>query len=131
MTYMNLSGQSVKACLKALKLTSKDVLVIYDELDLDVGCCKLKFGGGSGGHNGIESISGELGTDQFYRLRLGIGKPIKEKRVSGADWVLTQMPENELKTAVEAGVESITAILEHGAVKGTQIVNTRVKEELS
>ena len=71
MTYMNISGHSVRACLKELALDSKEILVVYDELDLEVGRCKLKFAGGSGGHNGIESVTEELGTDQYHRLKSG------------------------------------------------------------
>lgn len=74
-TFMNLSGQSVAALANYYKVTPKEILVAHDELDLPAGGVKLKFGGGLGGHNGLKSIAQCLGTQDFWRLRLGIGHP--------------------------------------------------------
>jgi PTH1 family peptidyl-tRNA hydrolase len=74
-TYMNLSGQSVSRLLKKLKIQPGDILVIHDDLDLPRGKIRLRQGGGSGGHKGIESIIAELQSRDFPRLRVGIGRP--------------------------------------------------------
>ncbi|UNE53743.1 aminoacyl-tRNA hydrolase [Bartonella machadoae] len=73
-TFMNLSGQAIGEALRFYKLDLKNLLVIYDELDLAPGKVRVKIGGGNNGHNGIKSIDAHCGTD-YYRLRLGIGRP--------------------------------------------------------
>jgi len=78
-TYMNLSGMAVKNLLMDLNLLPENLLVVHDDLDLPLGHTKLKFGGSSAGQKGVENIIKELGTKNFYRLRIGIGRP-KEKR---------------------------------------------------
>ncbi|CAA7624397.1 aminoacyl-tRNA hydrolase [Magnetospirillum sp. UT-4] len=85
MTYMNLSGQSVSAALRFLKVPVTDLVVIHDELDLAPGRIRVKRGGGAGGHNGLKSIDAHLGKD-YRRIRLGIGHPGDKDRV--ADYVL-------------------------------------------
>ena len=75
MTFMNRSGTSVAPLARFFKIEPKEVLVIHDELDVQPGLAKLKFGGSSGGHNGLKDIHGLLGTPDFWRLRLGIGHP--------------------------------------------------------
>ncbi len=74
-TYMNLSGRAVSVVIKKYGLQPERLVVVHDELDLDLGKARVKFGGGLAGHNGLRSISAELGTREFYRLRLGIGRP--------------------------------------------------------
>lgn len=74
-TFMNLSGESVRAALGFYKLTPADLTVFHDELDLAPGKCRLKAGGGHAGHNGLRSIHAHLGTDAYARVRLGIGHP--------------------------------------------------------
>jgi PTH1 family peptidyl-tRNA hydrolase len=81
-TYMNLSGQSVAAAARFLKLATEDVVVLHDELDLAPGRVKVKRGGGAGGHNGLRSIDAHLGAD-YRRVRLGIGHPGDKDRVTG------------------------------------------------
>lgn len=75
LTYMNLSGESVRMAIDWLKIDMKDFIVIYDDLDLPVGQVRLKQRGSSGGHNGIKSIIQHLSTDEFYRIKIGIGRP--------------------------------------------------------
>lgn len=82
MTYMNLSGQSVAAAARFLKIPVEDVVVIHDELDVAPGRVKVKRGGGAGGHNGLKSIDAHLGQN-YRRVRLGIGHPGDKDRVSG------------------------------------------------
>lgn len=74
-TYMNLSGSSVLACMQFFKITPEELMVVHDDLELDFGQIGLKEGGGLGGHNGLRSIAQVLGTNDFYRFRLGISRP--------------------------------------------------------
>jgi PTH1 family peptidyl-tRNA hydrolase len=76
MTFMNLSGESVRPCAQFYQIPSSEILVVHDELDLAAGDIRLKKGGGTGGHNGLKSIQQQLGTADFMRLRIGIGRPI-------------------------------------------------------
>ena len=75
-TYMNLSGTAVSECSSFYKLKPEEILIIHDDLELKLGEAKLQKGGGLQGHNGLRSIKERLGSDQFYRLRIGIGRPI-------------------------------------------------------
>jgi PTH1 family peptidyl-tRNA hydrolase len=74
-TYMNRSGQSVGAIARFYKIAPEEVLVVHDELDLPPGAAKIKKGGSSGGHNGLKDITAALGTQDYWRLRIGIGHP--------------------------------------------------------
>lgn len=74
LTYMNLSGESVQAAMAFFKLQQADIIVVHDDMDLELGRIKLKQGGGHGGHNGIRDIAQRIGAD-FYRVRLGVGRP--------------------------------------------------------
>ncbi len=78
-TYMNLSGQSVSRLIKKFDINLDDLLVIHDDLDLPLGKIRIRLGGGSGGHNGVDSIISELGSQDFIRLRVGIGRPVKNE----------------------------------------------------
>jgi PTH1 family peptidyl-tRNA hydrolase len=88
-TFMNLSGESVQPAAAFLKVAAPDVVVVHDELDLAWGDLRLKVGGGHAGHNGVRSVIQCLGTADFVRLRLGVGKPPATFRGNGADWVLS------------------------------------------
>jgi PTH1 family peptidyl-tRNA hydrolase len=74
-TYMNASGESVNTLMRKLNVTPSDLIVIHDDLDLPVGKIRLRLGGSSGGHKGIDSIISRIGTRDFYRIRVGIGRP--------------------------------------------------------
>jgi PTH1 family peptidyl-tRNA hydrolase len=87
-TYMNESGRSVSALMRFFKIEPAQLLVVHDELDLPPGAVKLKRGGGTGGHNGLEDIVDALGTKDFWRLRVGIGHPGHKDLV--ADYVLSK-----------------------------------------
>ncbi|MBQ0071529.1 MAG: aminoacyl-tRNA hydrolase [Spirochaetales bacterium] len=76
LTYMNLSGTAVSECTTFFKIKPEEVLVIHDDLEIAPGKAKLQKGGGLQGHNGLRSIKERLGSDQFYRLRIGIGRPV-------------------------------------------------------
>lgn len=102
--YMNKSGEAIHAVSKFYKINAREVLVVYDELDLEFGKARLSFNGSSAGHHGVESVIVSLGTMDFARLRVGIGKPSedesnlprsKEKKV--IDHVLTDFSDEEIK----------------------------------
>jgi len=105
MTYMNNSGQAAKPLLSALKIFPKQVLVIHDDIDLPLGKIKMKTKGGDAGQLGIRSITERLGTDHFYRIRVGVGRPGDPDDI--VDYVLTQFTEGEtqlLNEVIEEGV---------------------------
>lgn len=85
-TFMNLSGEAVSPLLNWFKLASDSLIVVHDELDIPVGSIRFKFGGGNAGHNGLKSITLQLGTPNFYRLRIGIGRPQYKSEI--IQWVL-------------------------------------------
>jgi PTH1 family peptidyl-tRNA hydrolase len=87
-TYMNESGESVAGAAKFYKVLAKDVVVVHDELDLPFGVLRLKLGGGEAGHNGLKSVTERLGTRDYVRLRVGVGKPPVGFSGTGADYVL-------------------------------------------
>lgn len=94
LTYMNLSGECVRPLMDYYKLDMDDLVVIYDDLDLPVGKMRLRMKGSAGGHNGIKSLIQHLGTDQFKRIRVGIGRPQNGQKVP--DYVLGRFaPEEE------------------------------------
>lgn len=96
-TFMNLSGKAVKKILDFYKIKAeKDLIVIHDDIDLEFGKVKIKNSGSSAGHNGVQSIIDELGTENFIRVRIGIGRPINEK-IAVEDWVLMGLSVDELK----------------------------------
>lgn len=107
-TFMNLSGQSVQACLRYYQLSPQTLLVAHDDIDLPAGTIRLKFDGGTGGHNGLEDIVRHLETKQFYRLRIGVGRPANSKEV--ADYVLHPPSKTELNQ-IQAALEKAYAVL--------------------
>jgi PTH1 family peptidyl-tRNA hydrolase len=92
-TFMNHSGQAVQALASYYKIAPEAILVLHDEIDLPVGTVKLKFDGGHAGHNGLRDIIQHLGTNKFYRLRIGVGRPTHNKEV--VDYVLEPPSRNE------------------------------------
>jgi peptidyl-tRNA hydrolase, PTH1 family len=98
MTYMNLSGKSVAALARFYKIAPEEILVAHDELDLLPGHIKIKFGGGHAGHNGLRDIHAQLGSADYWRLRLGIGHPGVKAEV--VDYVLRK-PAPEQRDAIE------------------------------
>jgi len=125
-SYMNLSGRPVAALLQFYGLTPADLLVVHDELDLPPGTLRLKQGGGEGGHNGLRSISQALGTRDYVRLRVGIGRP--PGRQDAADYVLRDFAPAErpdlFVTLAEAG-EAIGDVVHHGLATAQQRWHSR------
>lgn len=93
-TFMNLSGQSVRACMQYYNLSPEALLVAHDEIDLPTGVIKLKYDGGDGGHNGLKDIIRHLHTKKFYRLRIGVGRPAAN-RGEVVDYVLSPPSKTE------------------------------------
>ncbi|SFF44109.1 peptidyl-tRNA hydrolase, PTH1 family [Paenibacillus algorifonticola] len=107
MTYMNLSGESVRSFIDYFKSDVTEGLVVYDDLDTEVGRIRLRFQGGSGGHNGIKSLVSHLGTQTFDRIRMGITRPQPGGNI--ADYVLSNFPKSEqeqLKTMIEQACDA-------------------------
>ena len=87
LTYMNLSGQSIRAATDWYKIPAESVLVVYDDMDLPIGKIRMRLAGSAGGHNGMKSAISHLGTDKFPRLRIGIGKPQTEASKNDKDTI--------------------------------------------
>jgi PTH1 family peptidyl-tRNA hydrolase len=100
--FMNLSGQPVQMLAGFFKIKPEEILVVHDELDFQPGTAKLKQGGGIAGHNGLKDISQRLATHDYWRLRLGVGKPPPGRE--GADYVLEKPPAEE-RAAIDAAIQ--------------------------
>ncbi len=116
-THMNLSGQAVSRLVNRFKISPDDLFVIHDDLDLPPGKIRLRRGGSSGGHNGIDSIITHLGSADFIRIRVGIGRPplvegsARNKEAEIIDYVLSDFTSEELKTMNKVIPEVSEAIL--------------------
>jgi peptidyl-tRNA hydrolase, PTH1 family len=125
-TYMNLSGGPVSALAQYFGVETDQMLVVHDELDIPFGELRLKKGGGEGGHNGLRSVSQSLGTKEYCRLRLGIGRP--PGRMDAADFVLRDFASAERAGAalmVAEGVEAVLDVVRLGWERAQLEVNTR------
>jgi len=125
-TYMNLSGGPVSALAAYFGVETDQLLVVHDELDIPFGQLRLKRGGGEGGHNGLRSVSQSLGTKEYCRLRLGIGRP--PGRMDAADFVLRDFAAAERADAalmVAEGVEVVLDVVRLGWERAQLEVNTR------
>jgi PTH1 family peptidyl-tRNA hydrolase len=101
-TFMNRSGQSVSALARFHRIAPAEILVVHDELDIPPGQLRLKFGGGMGGHNGLKDITSHLGTQDYWRLRIGIGHPGDRNEV--VNYVL-KPPRHEEQAEIDAAIE--------------------------
>ena len=124
LTYMNLSGRTVTPASRFFDIAPEEILVAHDELDLSFGTLRLKIGGGHAGHNGLRSIQAELGTNDFHRLRIGIGRPAKG---SVSSYVLSDFSVDEEKAWVpdllDRSVDAIRCSLRDGTPKAMNAVN--------
>jgi len=126
-TYMNLSGMSVRELVSEYEVDpARDLIVIYDELDLPLGAIRIRQRGRSAGHNGMESIIGALGSDEFVRMRLGIGPdhPVKD----GARYVLGQFKKSQYEAVnqeLDTAAEAVQVILDEGVAKAMSLYNRR------
>jgi len=110
MTYMNLSGECVRAFLDFYKPDPADLIVVYDDMDTELGAVRLRMKGSPGGHNGIKSIIAHLGTDQFHRIRMGISRPAPGTNIS--NYVLSTFRKEE-KEALERTVQKAADAMEY------------------
>ena len=108
MTYMNLSGKAVSPLARFFKIEPSQILVVHDELDLPPGQAKLKLGGSAAGHNGLKDIHAQLGTPDYWRLRIGIGHPGSRDEV--VNWVLRKPAPDQRNLIHEAIDQSVTAL---------------------
>jgi peptidyl-tRNA hydrolase, PTH1 family len=114
-TYMNVSGQSIGAARKFFKVDPADVLVVHDDVDLEPGRLQARFGGGLAGHNGLRSIAQALGTNDFLRLRIGVGRPGRGDRRSVADYVLGGFePEVDLDVLIGRSADAVETMARDG-----------------
>ncbi len=116
-SYMNTSGGPVAALVRFYDVDPDHLLVIHDELDLPAGTLRLKRGGGEGGHNGLKSVSASLGTKDYLRLRVGVGRP--PGRQDPADFVLRDFAVAEradLAVTLEEAADAVRDLVEHGLV---------------
>lgn len=124
-TFMNLSGKSVAALARFFKIAPEEILVVHDELDLLPGHAKLKFGGSHAGHNGLRDIHAQLGTGDYWRLRLGIGHPGVKSEV--IHWVLKK-PLREHQEAIEEAIsrtlQAVPALAAGDMEKATLLIHT-------
>jgi peptidyl-tRNA hydrolase, PTH1 family len=128
-TFMNDSGSSVAAVLKAHYASPRELIVIHDELDLVFSSVRVKKDGGHGGHNGLRSIIERLGTADFIRVRIGIGRPAPGEDT--ADYVLSPFPADEKKSlpdALQRAVEAVRTVVLEGAAKAMTVYNGNRKE---
>jgi peptidyl-tRNA hydrolase, PTH1 family len=132
LTYMNGSGSAVSLISKFYKIDPEDIWVIHDEIDLPLGGMKIRFGGASAGHKGVESIIEHLGTDKFWRFRIGIGtqhEKIHDRKIKAIDnYVLGEFSEGERGKAreiIKKSVKAIEGALEEGLEKAMNRFNTK------
>ncbi len=126
MTYMNLSGKAVAPLARFFKIEPSEILVIHDELDIAPGEVKLKQGGGNGGHNGLKDIQAQMGSGDFWRLRVGIGHPGVKHEV--AAYVLRKPPAAEREAIVrciDKGLDSVDAMLAGDMAKAVRQVHAQ------
>lgn len=126
-TFMNESGQAVSALVRRYRIEDPErIIVVHDELDLEPGTVKVKVGGGLAGHNGLRSIAQHLKTQDFLRVRIGVGKPPSKER--GAGHVLSRLPSGEreiLDAAVETAADAVTQIVTESVDAAMRTVNSR------
>lgn len=114
-TYMNDSGRAVAPALRFFKLPPERLLVVHDEGDFDLGRLQARGGGGLAGHNGLRSVAAQLGTPEFLRLRVGVGRPERGDRRPLADYVLSDFePEDDAETIVARAADAVETIVRGG-----------------
>ncbi len=134
-TFMNLSGLSVAALLQELELgkPAEDLIVLYDELAIPLGQLRIRERGSAGGRNGVKSISGVLGTEEWIRIRIGVGKPPtetgREIKAGGTNYLLAPMRRmmlQELDGVLDDAVRAVEMVLTHGVGKAMNEFNRKV-----
>jgi PTH1 family peptidyl-tRNA hydrolase len=125
-TYMNHSGEAVGAAMRFWKLDVTDLVVVHDDLELDSFRVQVKVGGGHAGHNGLKSVNAHVGSPDYARVRVGVGRP--PAQVDPADWVLgrfARADDREVLDVVERGAAAARAVVVDGAAKAMNEFNRR------
>ncbi|MBQ9942270.1 MAG: aminoacyl-tRNA hydrolase [Christensenellaceae bacterium] len=123
-TYMNLSGKAIREAMDFYKVDPKDLIVIYDDIDLDIGRLRIKASGSAGSHNGMRSIIKEIGSTDFPRVRVGIGKP--PAYMDLADFVLqklTRQRKDSFLKCADAAAKAVQALVKSGVAQAQQDFN--------
>ena len=114
-TYMNESGRSISAATRFFKVPPRDLVVVHDDVDLELGRLQARLGGGLAGHNGLRSIAQALGTQEFLRLRIGVGRPGRGDPRPVADYVLSPFePEDDAEGIVARAADAVESLLGQG-----------------
>jgi PTH1 family peptidyl-tRNA hydrolase len=136
-TFVNLSGLAVAALLNEMELGVEDLIVLYDELAIPLGTLRIRERGSAGGHNGVKSISGVLGTEEWLRVRIGIGKPPlesgREVKAGGTDYLLSPMRKQELAEldeVLDQAVRAVEMVLTKGVKTAMNEFNRKVEPEV-
>lgn len=125
-TYMNVSGGPVAGAVAYFGVDLDHVVVVHDELDIDLGSIKVKRGGGEGGHNGLKSVTASLGSPDYVRVRVGIGRP--PGRMDPADYVLKPFPASartDVEFAVQDGGDAVLTVMREGVAAAQQRYHSR------
>jgi len=123
-TYMNESGRSIAAAARFFKVSPEALLVVHDDVDLDVGRLQARLGGGLAGHNGLRSIAKALGTPEFLRLRVGVGRPGRGDPRDTADYVLSRFePDEDAQGLVSRSADAVELLLSEGLTATQQRFN--------
>jgi len=128
--WMNITGPPLKGLLREFMLTADDLILIHDDLDLEPGRLRIKQAGGHGGHNGIKSVVEALGTPEFVRLKIGIGRP--SPRQDSADYVLQAFTREELEVlnpCLDRAVDALECLIHRGTAVAMNQFNVREREE--
>ena len=126
--WMNVSGPPLKGLLREFELTADELIIVHDDLDLEPGRLRIKLAGGHGGHNGIKSVIEALGTPQFARLKIGIGRPAPGQ--DSADYVLEPVTKDEMavfEPCLERAVDALECLIHRGTEVAMNQFNVREK----
>ena len=127
---MNITGPPLKGLLREYSLTAADLILVHDDLDLDLGRLRIKQAGGHGGHNGIRSVIDAVGTPQFVRIKIGIGRPAP--RQDSADYVLQAFTREDidvLSPCLDRAVDALESVIHRGIAVAMNQFNVREREE--
>jgi PTH1 family peptidyl-tRNA hydrolase len=126
-TYMNESGRSVGAAARFFKIEPEAIVVVHDEVDLEPGRLQVRLGGGLAGHNGLRSVASALGTPEFARVRIGVGRPERGDRRPVADFVLSEFPpEVDAEALVSRAADAVEMVAHDGVEEAQNRFNERV-----